>query len=431
MSRTKIFLHGIRKKKRSLLSLLKVLSCFVVVLYLLYGCTFFSCKRTSSAGTQDKKDSNLRPMPRALGNSAEHTSTIRIGVVLSLTGEITPWGIEALKGIQLAVDEFNNQGGYRGKPVEILVGDSGSKPEQGRSVAAKLIGKGVIGIVGELTSGISAQVAKAGFEKGIPVITVGGTRRDLSDIGANFFRVCFTDDFQGPVMAKFAYEELHLRKMALFVDRKQPYSLGLGKGFRNKFRDLGGKVIDEEYYESGQTQFGAQLTNVKSKMPDGLFIGGYYPEVGPIVRQARNLGLKVPVLGGDGWDNEQILVSGGTAIIGGYYCSHFSMKEKRPEVENFVKKWRTKYNDFPKTITSALGYDSTKLMLDALRRTQVPNSRNLLLAIENTENFPGVTGKISLKGYRGNPPKRAVILALTANGPVYQKSYEYAEVMKP
>lgn len=338
--------------------------------------------------TRKETENRLRSMPKALGNSAEQKDTILIGIVVSLTGEVSPWGVEGLRGARLAIDEFNQNGGYHGKKIALLIGDSGSKPEQARSVAEKLIGQGIIGMIGDITSGGSAQVAKACFDRGVPVITIGGTRKDLSDIGANFFRVCFTDDFQGPVMAKFAYDELNLRKIASFIDRKQPYSLGLGKGFKNRFLRLGGKIIDEEYYESGQTQFGAQLTNVKSKSPDGLFVAGYYPEAGPIVRQAKSLKINVQMLGGDGWDNEQILVSGGTAIIGGYYCTHFSTKEKRKEVQNFVTNWKDKYGDYPKTITSALGYDSTKLMMDSLKRTKTLNSRSLLLAIENTENFP-------------------------------------------
>ncbi|MBI3721143.1 MAG: ABC transporter substrate-binding protein [Fimbriimonas ginsengisoli] len=222
-----------------------------------------------------------RPPTTAPGNSAKG-DTIPIGLVTSLSGDNKPWGDDCKKGAEIAVDDFNAAGGVNGKKIDLKVSDSGSKPEVGKSAAEKRISGGVLGLVGEVASGITMQMGQAAFEKGIPVVAVGATRTDLADIGNNMFRVCYTDDFQGPVMANFAYTELGLRNIAIITDKKLPYSTGLSDSFHATFTKLGGKIIDEQFYETGNKDFKGQLTNVKAKNPDGLFMSGYFTEVGPL-----------------------------------------------------------------------------------------------------------------------------------------------------
>lgn len=363
-------------------------------------------------------------MPKSIGNSSEYTPTIRIGTVCCVSGPLSAWGTEAIKAIHIAVDHFNQTQSIQNKKIELILGDSASNPEQGKNACEKLISQGVIGIVGDLTSGISAQVAKSTFDKGIPMVTIG-SRKDLTESGANVFRISYTDNFQGPLMAKFAYHELCLRKIALFTDRKQPYSVGLSDEFRAEFEKLGGKIVDEQFFESGQTQFSAQLINIKAKNPDGLYVAAYFPEVGPLMRQAKSIGLDTYKLGTDGWDSRQILVSGGTAVLGGYYCTHYTPTEPRKEVQDFLKTWKAKYKVLPTAITTALAYDAMCLMLDAVKRTKQLNSRALIYAIENTTKLKGVTGTFTLKNKHGNPSKNAIIMMLSPKGPVFQKSYSY------
>lgn len=223
--------------------------------------------------------------------------------------------------------------------------------------------------------------------------------------------------------------------MALMTDKKQPYSTGLSASFRDTFTKLGGKIVDEQFYESGQTQFTAQLTQLKAKNPDGIFCSGYFNEVGPIARQTREAGMTndaVKLLGGDGWDSSQILETGGEAIIGGYFCNHYNGQEKRPEVQDFLSKWKEKYpsNPVPATTMGALAYDAAMLMCDALKRAKTPDSQGLRDAIADTENFKGVTGTITLKGNNGNPPKRAIVVELTKDGQRFAKAYEPSEVVR-
>lgn len=372
-----------------------------------------------------------RSLPTAEGNKAPDSGDIVIGLVASQNGDLRPWGVDCVSGAQLAVKEFNDAGGLNGRKVVLRVEDSNSNPEQGKSAAEKLISEGALAIVGEVSSGITGQMAQSAFEKGVPIVAVGATRTDLSTVGANFFRVCYTDDLQGPVMAKFAYEQLGLRNVALVTDKKQTYSTGLSTSFRNYFEKLGGKIVDEQFYESQQTQFQGQLTNLKQKNPDGLFLSGYFTEVGPMVRQARQVGVNVPVMGGDGWDSSEILNSGGDAILGGFFCNHYNNEDNRPQVKDFLTKWKGAYpsNPIPATTMGALGYDATALALDALKRASAPTSKAMIEALENTEGFAAVSGDITLKGQNGNPPKRAIVVELVkGKGQAFAKAYEASEI---
>lgn len=366
-----------------------------------------------------------RPAPTAEGNK-QSGDTIKVGLVASLNGDLKPWGADCELGAKMAIDEFNAAGGVNGKKVELMIEDSASKPEQGKTAAEKLISDGALALIGEVASGITAQMGQSAFEKGIPLVAVGATKTDLTALGSNMFRVCYVDDFQGPVMARFAYEELGLRNVGIMTDVKQPYSTYLSKTFRAKFEELGGKVVDEQNYESAQTQFSSQLTAIKGKNPDGLFLSGYFNEVGPIIRQASEMGLNVPYLGGDGWDSREIFTNAGDAIKNGYFCNHYNNDEKRPEVEKFLAAWKAKYNSAPATTMGALGYDATMVVCDALKRAASLDSKALIESLENTENFPAVSGAITLKGNNGNPPKRALVVGfdLARKVQTFKKAYD-------
>jgi len=372
------------------------------------------------------------------GTTVASGDTIPIGLVASQNGDLKPWGEDSAKGGQLAVEEFNAAGGVDGKKINLIIADSNSKPEVGKSAAEKLISSDkVIGLLGEVASGITAQMGQVATEKGIPLIAVGATRTDLTTGKPNIFRVCYTDAFQGPVMAKFAYEVLKLRNVALMTDKKQPYSTGLSDSFRDFFvNKLHGKIVDEQFYESGQTQFQGQLTNLRAKQPDGLFMSGYFNETGPIARQAKEAGLDVKMMGGDGWDSSEILQTGGDAILGSFFCNHYNNKEDRPEVKDFLAKWAKKYDGtVPATTMGALAYDATMLMCDALKRAKTKDSKGLQDAIEDTVGFKGVSGDITLKGNHGNPPKRALVVQLVKdpaipNGQKFAKAYEEDPITK-
>lgn len=378
---------------------------------------------TGTTGEVGGGTAAVRPMPPGEGVTATG-DTIKIGLVASMTGDNKPWGEDSYEGAKMAVAEFNAAGGLNGKKVELLMQDSASKPDQAKLAAEKLLSDGVIAIDGEVSSGNTIQIAKSAFPKAVPVVAIGATRTDLTKEGAHVFRVCYTDDVQGPVMAKFAYDKLGLRKMAVMTDTNLPYSQGLSASFIEKFKQLGGEIVHEAKYSSTEPpQYSGQLTELKAKQPDGLFLSGYFTEVGPIAQQARAAGITVPLLGGDGWDSPTILTSGGDAIIGGYFANHYNNADNRPQVTEFLKKWKAAHGGkIPNTTMGALGYDAVSLTLDALKRATSPNSKALMVALENTENFPGVSGDITLKGNNGNPPKRVIVVKIVKGGPAdFQK----------
>ena len=379
---------------------------------------------SNSSSSSSGSSEGGRPAPTASPVSVDG-DVIKIGLVASQNGDLRPWGADSIKGVQLAEAEINAAGGINGKKVQILIGDSASNAEGGKTAAEKLLADGCVGLLGEVASGITIQMANVAFEKNVPLVAIGATKTDLTEKGNNIFRVCYTDDFQGPVMARFAYEDLGLRNMGILTDNKQPYSKGLSDSFRKEFEKMGGKIVDEQFYETGQTQFTGQLTNMKAKNPEGIFMSGYFVEVGPMARQIREVGMKdAKLLGGDGWDSTELTSGGGTAIVGGYFCNHYNNQEPREEVQGFLTKWKAKYGGEPGTTMGALGYDAAMLMFDALKRTTELNSEALTAAIEETTDFKGVSGSITLKGMRGNPAKRALVVEVQPTGQVFKKAFE-------
>ena len=384
-------------------------------------------KKAGSGGTTPGTTAVTEFNP-GFSTTSPDTDSIHIGLVASQNGELRPWGVDSVNGALLAAKEFNDAGGMDGKKVQVLIGDSASKPEQGKTAAEKLMSDGVIALVGEVASGITVQIVLAAKDKGVPVVAVGATRNDITTLSNSVFRVCYTDALQGPVMAKFAYDDLGLRNIAIMTDKKQPYSTGLSQSFGAYFIKLGGKIVDEQFYETGQTQFNGQLTNVKAKNPDGLFLSGYFNEVGPIVRQAKDAGINAKFMGGDGWDSSDILTSGGDAILGSFFCNHYNSQEDRPEVKQFLSNWTAAFGKVPGTTMGALAYDAMKLVLERMKATKATDAASLTAAIADTVDFPGVSGKITLKGMHGDPPKRALVVKLTKDGQVFEKEFEPGEL---
>ncbi len=387
---------------------------------------FAGCKPTDKGGDGTSGGSSGN-------NQAATGDTINIGLVCSQNGDLRPWGQDSLNGATLAIEEFNAKNLLGGKKVVLSVEDSNSKPEEGKSAAEKLASNGVLCLIGEVASGITIQMKDVALENGIPLVAVGATKPEITKDGKGLIsRVCYNDDLQGPVMAVFAWDK-GLRRIAVMTDNKQPYSQGLSKTFKDKFIALGGQIVAEEFYQSGENQFGSQITNIKSKNPDGIFMSGYFNEVGPMARQIRDSGMKTQVLlGGDGWDSKDIMISGGNAIIGGFYCNHYHNDEDRPVVKEFLSKFKAKYNDIPGTTMGALGYDATMLVCDALARMTKDgkpyDSKTLAEYIDNTEGFPGVSGDITLKGMNGDPLKRALVVSVQKDGFKFEKAYEASEV---
>jgi len=336
---------------------------------------------------------------------------ILIGEYGSLTGGIATFGISTRNGSDLAFEEINKKGGVLGKQVKLLIEDDQSKPEEAGTVVTKLINQnGVAAVLGHVASSHSLAAAPICQSNQIPMISPSSTNPRVTQVGNYIFRVCFIDPFQGAVMAKFAASTLKLKKVAILVDVRSDYSVGLQTFFRQQFRQLGGEAVIEQSYSQGDSDFRAQLTAIKAANPEAIYLPGYYTEVGTIVHQARELGITVPFLGGDGWDSPKLWEIGGPALNGCYFSNHYSTDDPNPVVQKFVADYKAKYGQTPDAL-AALAYDAARILGDAIERAGSTDGAKVRDAIASTKDFPGVTGSISINADR-NAVKPAVILKI-------------------
>lgn len=336
---------------------------------------------------------------------------ILIGEYGSLTGSTATFGISTKRGIELAVEEANQQGGVLGRPVKVLVEDDAGKPEEAAAAVTKLVDQErVVAVLGEVASTRSLAGARVCQPAGIPMVTPSSTNPQVTEVGDFIFRTCFIDPFQGTVMAKFAREYLKVTRVGILRDIKNDYSVGLADFFKQTLEKLGGKVVADESYSEGDTDFRAQLTNLKAAGPEALFIPGYYTEVGLIARQAREKGIDIPLLGGDGWDSPKLAEIAGKAVENCYFSNHYTVESKDPQVQDFVKKFRAKFHETPDAM-AALGYDAARILFRAIDAAGGTDPKRIRDALAATRDFHGVTGTISMDENR-NAVKPAVVLEM-------------------
>ncbi|HEV8538043.1 MAG TPA: ABC transporter substrate-binding protein [Bacteroidota bacterium] len=344
------------------------------------------------------------------GNRADENE-ILIGEFSSLTGTAATFGTSTHKGMELVVEETNAAGGVLGKKIKLLTEDTQSKPEEAATVVTKLITRDKVkAIVGEVASSRSLAAAPICQSNGVPMVTPSSTNPKVTQVGDYIFRVCFLDDFQGAVIAKFVANTLKMKRVAILKDIKNEYSVGLAEYFTGNFTKLGGEVIAVQAYSEGDNDFKAQLTALKAANPELVFVPGYYTEAALIVKQARDLNMATPFMGGDGWDSAKLLEIGGTAMEGTFYCNHYTTEDPREVVQNFVSKFRAKYNETPDAI-ACLAYDAGRILIEAMRRAGTTDGPRLRDAMAASKDFNGVTGIITINSGR-NATKSAVIIEI-------------------
>jgi branched-chain amino acid transport system substrate-binding protein len=342
---------------------------------------------------------------------AQAQDQIKIGEVNPISGAIGQYGTTCHKGIQLAVDEANAVGGVLGKKINLLTEDNQSQPGQSSTIVRKFVMQDkVVAIVGDLTSSATMEGAPIAQAAKVPMVTPLATNPRVTEIGDYIFRVCFIDEFQGRVMARFALQNLKTMKAAILTDVKQDYSVGLSGFFKETYTAGGGTVVREQSYSSGDTDFRAQLSSIKAARPEVVFLPGYYPEVSVILKEARQLGLNVPFIGCEAWDSPTLLQVAGSAANGCFYSNQFSADDPSSVVQDFVKLYQAKYGERPDNF-AALGYDAARVVLDAIKRADSIEPGAVRDALAQTKDFPGVSGSITIDSKR-NASKPVVILAL-------------------
>ena len=356
---------------------------------------------------------------------ADAKGPIVIGHVASMTGPEATFGVSSDRGFRLLFDNINGKGGIKGRQIKLVTLDDQGKPEEAATAATRLIASDhVTALLGEVASTRSLFMAPKAQMAKVPMMSPSSTNEKVTAVGDYIFRACFIDPFQGYVMAKFARESLKLSKVAILKDVRNDYSVGLARVFEENFTKLGGKIVAIESFNQGDVDFKAQLTNIKAAGPEAIYEPGYYTDTGLIARQAHDAGLAVPLLGGDGWDSDKLYEIGGTALEGSYFSNHYSVDDPSPRIQEFVARYKAKFNLVPDGI-AAQAYDAAGILADAMGRAADLTGPAIRDALAATKNFAGVTGDISMDANR-NPVKPAVVLKIGKGG-----KYEFVTRILP
>ncbi|SEO99295.1 ABC transporter substrate-binding protein [Propionispora vibrioides] len=329
--------------------------------------------------------------------------SIKIGMVYELTGNTASYGTSAANGANLAFKEINANGGVLGKKLEIITADNKGEPSESANAMTKVITQDrVVAVTGFTVSscGIAGSVVaednKIPFVAAAtvnPKVTVDEATGKVKDYT---FRACFIDSFQGTVGANFAWNSLKAKKAAIMVDNSSDYSKGLAKVFKSVYTERGGQIVSEEAYLQKDQDFKATLTTIKAQNPEIIYIPGYYEDVGKIVKQARELGITIPILGGDAWDSPRLAELGGAqALNNTYFTNFYSVEDKNPVSNSFVEAYQKEYGQVPDSM-AAMGYDAARLLVDAIKRANSTDANKIREALAATKNFPSVSGEMNL-----------------------------------
>jgi branched-chain amino acid transport system substrate-binding protein len=356
--------------------------------------------------------------------NAADRSTIQIGFFGDLTGPTFNFGLSAKNGVLMAADEINQAGGINGHMIDIVIEDDKGSPEEAAQVTSKLIDRyKVIAIIAAGASGNSLAAAPRAQSAHVPLIAPSSTNPAVTQAGDYIFRACFIDAFQGEVMARFAANTLKAKKAAIMLDFNSPYSRGLTEFFEFSFAKLNGEIVAKQSYSQGDADYRGQLSVIKAASPDVIYIPGYYGDVAIIAKQARQLGLTVPLLGADGWDAPELWELGGDALNGSYISNHYSADDPAEMIQKFVHAYRQRYGNLTPDAHAALAYDALRFLAEAVQRAGTTEGPKLRDALAETKNFAGVTGIISMDRDR-NAVKPAVILKLQDGKYIYQETIQ-------
>ncbi len=361
-----------------------------------------------------KKEESKTTAEAPVAKAALSATEIVLGAVFPMTGPIATYGQESVNGMKMALKKI---GDIKGKKIRLIVEDNKGEPVESANAVRKLIDiDKVHAIVGSVASSNTLAGAPIAQKAQVPLMTPASTNETVTQTGDYISRTCFTDAFQGVVMAKFAFETLGKKKAIIIVDNSSDYSKGLAEVFKKKFVEMGGTVVEGTFtYVQKDTDFRSLLRKVKREDPDVIWLPGYYTEVGLMLNQARQMGINLPFLGGDGWDSPKLQeLAGAEGIKGNYISSHFSPDDVDPAVQGFVKEYVDTYGQKPGAM-AALGYDGVLVMADALNRASSMDHAGIRDALNSTKGFVGITGSITIDENR-NARKAAVVLETTAGG---------------
>lgn len=348
--------------------------------------------------------------------------TIKVGLIVELTGDMPGVGASSKNAAQLAVNEQNSAGGISigGKPyqIELVVEDNASKAEQSVAAVNKLITQdNVLAIVGPNASlGAIPAAEIAEYNKTLlitpwstnPKTTLDTTTGKPKDY---VFRACYTDPFEGRVLARFVLDKLKAKKVAVLYDVASEAPKSQADLFRLTFEELGGKTVAFETYTTGDRDFSAQLTKIKSANPDVIFLPAYYNDVGLIAQQAHRAGITQPLVGSDAWSSPELIKLSNGTVEGDYFANHYASDIATPTAKKFIDAYTKQYGNIPDDV-AALSYDSMGLLFEAIKKSPSLDRKVVRDSLATLANYPGVTGNIQFTAGSGDPVKSAVIMQI-------------------
>lgn len=337
------------------------------------------------------------------GCGGSSSKDVKIGILNEMTGGNATMGTSAANGAKMAIKEANAKGGVLGKQIQGVVADNKSEPSESANAMTKLVSQDkVVAVTGVFSSSDAIAAASVAEATKVPFIAVGATNPKVTlDEKTNkvkdyTFRVCFIDPFQGTVGANFVLNTLKLKQAVMLVDNSSDYSKGLASFFKESFVKGGGTVLGEEAYLQKDQDFKTILTKVKALNPEVIYVPGYYEEVGKIVKQARELGITVPIVGGDGWDSPKLVEVGTAAALNNtYFTNHYSVDDTSTASQAFVEAYKKEYGQAPDAL-AVLGYDAANVLIDAIQRANSTEPSKIREALAATKDYPAVTGPTTL-----------------------------------
>lgn len=346
---------------------------------------------------------------------------IRIGLIAEITGDMPAVGASSSNAATMAVEEINHAGGIeiqgRRYPVDLLIQDNAGRPEQAAAVAQRLIAEDKVdALVGPNASRYTVPVAEIAESAKVPMITPWATNPKVTVDARSgkpkkyVFRACFTDPFQGKVVANFARADLRAAKAAVLYDVASDYNKGIAEVFQRAFAESGGTVVAYETYTTGDKDFSAQLTKIKEAAPDVIFLPNYYTEIPLQIQQAKRLGIREPFLGSDSWGSEELTRLCGADCEGYYFTTHYAAGRPSEEAARFIEGYKAKYQQVPDD-PGALTYDAFGLLFRAIAEAQSTDRQAIRDALAGTKDYRGVTGRMLYAG-SGDPVKSVVVVQI-------------------
>ena len=353
---------------------------------------------------------------------------IKIGMVYELTGNTASYGTSAADGAKLAFKEINANGGVLGKQIKIVTADNKGEPSESANAMTKVITQDkVIAVTGFTVSSCGIAGSAVAEDNKIPLVAAATVNprvtvdEKTSKVKDYTFRACFIDSFQGTVSANFALNSLKKSNSAIMIDNSSDYSKGLAQIFKDVFIKGGGRVVAEEAYLQKDQDFKSILTKIKAQNPEIIYLPGYYDDVGKIIKQARELGITVPILGGDAWDSPRLVELGGPqALNNTYFTNFYSVQDTNPASQVFVEAYKKEYGQLPDSM-AAMGYDAVYLLVDAIKRANSVESAKIREALVATKDFKSVSGSMNLSSTH-DAIRGVVIIEMKDGKQVYKET---------